>query len=159
MKLYLMRHGKAGLGHTDAVRPLTERGVTDVKAVGEYLRAYLAEKGLQVARVHHSTLLRAKQTAQIMASAIRSEHDLEEYEGLEPWGDIEAFVRCAGDFSEDTLVCGHEPFMGQAARALETGGGEYIHVKTATVMAFQRTENGWVLDWVINPKMLKKEAS
>jgi len=155
MRLYLMRHGKADFGGVDRLRPLSERGALDVDAVAKYLSA----EGVGVARVYHSTLLRAKQTAEIMAAALKPEHAIEERVGIEPWGDVAAFVDWAAGLSEDTLVCGHEPFMGDAAMALRASGGDFISVKTATVMAFERTDDGWTLDWLINPKLIKKEAS
>ena len=155
MYLYLMRHGQADHSSPDEQRELSERGALDVHAVA----TYLAGQDLEVSRVYHSTLVRAKQTADIMSSILHPQHDPEERGGIEPWGDVDAFARLADSLTEDTLVCGHEPFMGEAARALQPGGSDYLHVKTATVMAFKKTEGGWVMDWLINPKLIQKDAS
>jgi len=155
MRLYLMRHGQADHGSPDEKRQLSERGALDVRAVA----SHLAGQNVELSRVYHSTLVRAKQTADIMASILHPQHAPEERDGIEPWGSIDAFVALADTFTEDTLICGHEPFMGEAARALQTDGSDYIHVKTATVMAFDRTAEGWVMDWLINPKTIKKASS
>ncbi|MBL4693606.1 MAG: phosphohistidine phosphatase SixA [Magnetovibrio sp.] len=152
MRLYLMRHGKAGSGNVDELRELTERGVKDVRDVA----AYLADMGLNICHVYHSTLVRARQTAELMASALHPDNMPLERLGVEPWGDVKAFVDLAGDWTEDTLVCGHEPFMGDAARMLQQESG-YISVSTASVMAFERLpgEDAWTLKWFVNPKAIK----
>lgn len=152
MRLYLMRHGQADHGSPDELRALSERGALDVQAVA----TYLAGQNIKLSRVYHSTLVRAAQTADIMASILHPQHAPEQRDGIEPWGNIDEFVSLADSFTQDTLVCGHEPFMGQAVRALQTGESDYIHIKTATVIAFERTAEGWVLKWLINPKMIKK---
>jgi len=153
MWLYLMRHGNADYGAVDEQRELSTRGLQDVTAVARDLK----NKGISVDQIHHSTLVRARQTAEIMASALNPTHTIEERPGIEPWGDIAAFVQRVEGWTKDTLVCGHEPFMGEAALALQMGRGKQINVKTATVMAFERVPDGkgWRMSWMINPKILK----
>jgi len=155
MRLYLMRHGKAGLNPVDEQRPLAERGIADVQMVAQHL----ADTGVSVSRVYHSTLVRAQQTAELMGRALNPVHAPEQRLGIEPWGDVKAFAALANSWDEDTLVCGHEPFMGQAALAFQGDDPIYIQVKTATVMAFERTDAGWNLAWVVNPGRLKGETS
>jgi phosphohistidine phosphatase len=153
MHLYLMRHGKAEAGPVDEQRALSERGVNDVQAVAKFLAA----NDIGIGHITHSTLLRAKQTAEIMAQALKPPGGLKESVGFEPWGDVEMFVELVEDWGDDTMVCGHDPFMSDAAKALQGDKAAPVQFKTATVLAFSRAGDGWVLDWVVNPKTLKME--
>ena len=65
MKLYLVRHGQACEPHVDPERGLTDRGKSDVEKVG----AAVARKGVTVSRTLHSPKKRARETAELLASA------------------------------------------------------------------------------------------
>ncbi|MBL4614082.1 MAG: phosphohistidine phosphatase SixA [Magnetovibrio sp.] len=155
MRLYLVRHGKAELGFDDANRHLSERGRGDVVAVTEHLHS----QQISIDRVVHSTLVRARETAQILAAKLVPGIAVEELDGLEPWGNVSAFVKLAEQWHVDTMVCGHEPFMGEAASHLIAGNGHssVVEVKTATVMALARNPygKGWHMRWMINPRVVR----
>lgn len=155
MRLYLVRHGKAEDGAEDADRRLSPRGESDVQAMA----AHLADQGVAVARVYHSTLSRARQTAQILGKALAPETACEELPGIEPWGDVAMFARLVDSWDQDAMVCGHEPFMGQMASVLMTGNryAEILAVKTGTVMALEKNTfgPGWQLRWMLTPRMVR----
>lgn len=155
MRLYLVRHGKAEFGPEDANRHLSPRGRADVEAVA----SYLAAQEITVSRVVHSTLARARESAEILASKLAPGMVLEELEGIEPWGSIQAFAKLTEKWTEDTVVCGHEPFMGQAVSYLVTGNphAELVEVKTGTVMALARNTHspGWQMRWMIMPRIVR----
>ena len=65
MKLYLVRHGIPEKGAGDDP-PLSERGRTDLQRLG----SFLARSGLKVKRVIHSPLIRARETALILAPLV-----------------------------------------------------------------------------------------
>lgn len=74
MKLYIFRHGEAeDIGKNgvflDEQRRLTEKGKRDAEKVG----AYLKSKSHRVQLLLHSPLLRAVQTAEILASELGCE--------------------------------------------------------------------------------------
>jgi len=152
MRLYLVRHGKAEAGPEDADRHLSDRGRADVEAMARHLGA----QDIPVARVLHSGLARARETAEILAAALAPGAQPEQFAGIEPWGDVRAFVKKANGWDADTMVCGHEPFMGQAASVL-LGGGADVLVKTGTVMAFDRGAfgGGWRLRWMLSPRLVR----
>src|SRR5687767_10823392 len=63
VELYLMRHGEAEAGASDAARRLTAEGAAAVERVA----ARAAAAGVRLDRVYHSGLVRAEQTALILA--------------------------------------------------------------------------------------------
>lgn len=155
MRLYLMRHGKAEFGPEDADRRLSARGREDVNAVA----AYLGGQDIAVSKVVHSTLARARETAEIVSAQIAPGVELEEMEGIEPWGNVKAFASVAETWTDDTLVCGHEPFMGEAASYLLTGNphGGLVEVKTGSIMSLSRGPygDGWQLRWMMGPRLVR----
>lgn len=155
MRLYLVRHGKAEFGPEEADRKLSERGHADVEAMARHL----ATQELRVERVIHSTLTRARQTAEILGAALAPKVQLEEMAGIEPWGDVEDFAQAVEGWDQDALVCGHEPFMGLVASLLLVGDphAEVVAVKTGTVMALERAPLSprWQLRWMLTPRMVR----
>lgn len=155
MRLYLVRHGKAEFGPDDAKRRLSARGRADIEAMADHLKS----QEISVSRIVHSTLVRAHETAQILAAAIAPGVKLEERDGLEPWGDVKAFAKLAQEWGEDTMVCGHEPFMGEAVSHLITGDAHAgaVAVKTGSVMALARNPYGpgWQLRWMLKPRVVR----
>ena len=155
MRLYLVRHGKSDFGPVDETRELSERGRHDIEQVAQHLAA----QEIRPDRIRHSTLTRARQTAEIFADALSPRHGVQELDGVEPWGDVDAFASLAATWDDNTLVCGHEPFMGQAAAVLLTGSksNQVTLVKTGTVMAFERSPYGpaWAMRWMISPRLIR----
>jgi len=155
MRLYLVRHGKAEFGPQDADRRLSPRGRADVEAMAKHLRS----QEISVSRMVHSTLARARETAEILAANIAPGVTPEELEGIEPWGNVKAFGALVDKWGEDTMVCGHEPFMGEAASYLITGqqNANLVTVKTGSVMALSRNPfgDGWQMRWMIKPRLVR----
>ena len=83
MKLYFVRHGESTanllweFSNSGLKHPLTEKGVEQARAVARGLC------GLQVERIYSSPLLRAVQTAQILAESLQA--PLEFTEALREW--------------------------------------------------------------------------
>src|SRR4030095_5733257 len=80
MKLYLVQHGDAMPGETDIARPLSEKGKRDVRRLGDFL----ARNGIPISRITHSGKLRAQQTAEAIASRLRTSVSVEAQDGLNP---------------------------------------------------------------------------
>ena len=155
MRLLLVRHGKAEFGPEDADRHLSPRGRVDIEAMAAHLKA----QEITVARVVHSTLARARETAEILAASLAPGVQLEELQGIEPWGNVKAFAELAEKWGEDTIVCGHEPFMGEAVSYLMTANTHagVAEVKTGTVMALARNPygEGWQMRWMLTPRIVR----
>lgn len=111
MNLYLMRHGIArDVGEqgitTDADRSLTGEGRRKVSLIAQGLLAL----GVGPARFVSSPLLRARQTAEIVARQLGDEPEVEIVPSLAPGGDVEEFLQWLRDESADSvLAVGHMP--------------------------------------------------
>ena len=151
MSIYLVRHGEARPDPDDAVRPLSERGRAEVERVARLVA--LARP--PVAEIRHSGLLRARQTAEILAAALAPAGGVRAHEGFAP-GDEPGIAAAACEAAtEPVMLVGHMPHLGRLASRLLIGeaGREVIRFETATVACLARTERGWVVEWVVGPRL------
>jgi len=110
MELYLVRHAEAAPGDPDELRPLTPNGRKQARSLGQRLRS----TGVRADVVLTSPLLRAQETAQIVAAGAPVEPDprlLEmdygRWEGL-TYGELERHYpaeRAAWVRAPDVLAC------------------------------------------------------
>ena len=108
MKLYLIQHGEAKSEAEDPERSLTARGQKEAMAVSKMAG------GLQIrpSKIYHSGKLRAKQTAEIIANALRiSDSLVQSAQGLNPNDDIHAWTERISKEKEDLMLVGHLPFL------------------------------------------------
>jgi phosphohistidine phosphatase len=116
MRVYLVRHAEAAPGEPDELRPLTAEG----RAQGRSVAERLARAQPPPAAVLHSPLLRARETAELIAGELGL--DAEPEVRLAP-GATAAGVRAAVAGREDAVVVvGHQPDCGRIAA--ELSGGE-----------------------------------
>jgi phosphohistidine phosphatase len=147
--IYLVRHGEALPDANDAARPLSPRGRADVERVAELA----AELGFGPAEIRHSGLVRARQTAEILARRLGPARGVHAVSGLGPEDDPEpAAVECE-QAREPLMLVGHMPYMGRLAGRLLIGnpGRQLIRFGTATVAALVRTDGGVLVECVIRP--------
>jgi len=133
MPLYLMRHGQAArpaAGQSDSARELTTQGRSFLDAQ----RRSLMTLGWPVQHVLHSPLVRARQTAEIIAPAFGT--DPEEESLLQPGLDLSDVQEIVGRYSGDPhlLLVGHQPDIGQLTYRL-TGGSVRITEGVLLVIA------------------------
>jgi phosphohistidine phosphatase len=115
MQLLLVRHAEAAPGDPDALRPLTPSGREQARALGRRL----ADEGIRADAVVTSPLLRARETAALVAAplGVAPEPD----ERLAPGATV-ADVRAAVAGRGETVVAvGHEPDCGRVAAAIAGG--------------------------------------
>lgn len=120
MHLYVMRHGAAedtSLTGKDRDRPLSAKGRADVERAAARLRD---THGGPLPRIVASPYLRARETAEIMASVAGSPGlELDLRSELEPEEDLPlGLVRTLVVGGEDALVVGHHPMVIALLRAL-----------------------------------------
>ena len=154
MKLLLVRHGDAVAGTPDAERPLSDKGRRDVQR----LTAFLARSGVRVARVIHSGRVRARDTALLMAEVLGPGAVVEEaVAGLDPGDATDLLHEAVADWIEDTVVVGHQPFMGHMAARLLTGGDGPAGVgfEAGAAACLERDQgHAWTLRWLVGPTLL-----
>ena len=155
MKLYLVRHGAAAPMEENPSQPLTEKGRQDIQR----LAGFMARSGVNVARVIHSGKKRAEETAVLLADVVGPGKVVEEAEsGLGPNDSTDLLATAAATLIEDTIVVGHQPFMGRMVARLLAGVEDAIGVafEPGTVVCLERSDNGggWHLNWMAGPRLL-----
>jgi phosphohistidine phosphatase len=161
IELYFLRHGDAGSRETwkgsDAQRPLSEQGVARI----EQAAAALALLGLPVDVILTSPLLRARQTAQIVARRLDLLGSLREDDRLAPGFGPEDLGRILREHRgrRGILLVGHEPdFSGVISACI--GGGK-LECKKGGVARVDIRDPGsieGVLVWLIPPRVLAADA-
>lgn len=115
MRLFVIRHADAAPGTPDELRQLSPEGREQARALGERLAA----AGVRPDAILTSPLLRARQTADALATAL--DCATEPTETLAP-GATAAGVRAeAAGRGETVFVIGHQPDCGRIAAELGDG--------------------------------------
>ena len=157
MRLYLVQHGEALPKEVDPERPLGERGRADVARIAGFLK----RAGIRVARVAHSGKTRAEQTAELLAAAVAPGRVAESRSGIDPLDPIEPVAEEVENWSEDTMLVGHLPFMGRLASELlsQCDPPEAVAFRPGSVVCLEREADGtWKLAWMIRPELLVSAA-
>ncbi len=154
MRLFLVQHGDAVAKEVDPGRPLSQAGRRDVTR----LAAFLAERDVGATRVLHSGKTRARETAEILAEALAPGAAVEAAGGLDPNDATEALARRVSEWTDDTLVVGHLPFMDRLVARL-VSGNEAVSVaafRPGGLVCLERAEaGGWSIAWMIRPELLR----
>jgi phosphohistidine phosphatase len=117
MKLYLVRHGTAtDIAASDAERELTREGREEARIVG----AALAELGVKPSRVWSSPLVRARQTAEIVAQVTKFRGEVELLDELTNGTSTTTLFKVLQSYSspEEILLVGHMPSLSEHLAAL-----------------------------------------
>jgi phosphohistidine phosphatase len=154
MKLYLVQHGESKQETEDPVRPLTGAGRKSVEQVGRHLaRTALFSGGLAVC---HSGKLRAKQTAEILASLLGVSGPPLEVGGLAPNDPPEAALELVQRSNGDLMLVGHLPHLSRLASLLLVGTAEQtvVRFRMGGVVCLGRDDAGaWALEWMLVPEL------
>lgn len=151
MKVYLVRHGDALDAAENPDRPLSDAGRADI----ERLTAYLKTQALRVEATMHSTKLRARETAEMLHSALKG--SLEEHAGIGPNDDpvtVAADLRTGPE--EDLCFVSHLPFVSQLASELLAGNQSVaFNFETGGILCLERESTGrWWVNWFLSPAVL-----
>lgn len=152
MKLYLMQHGDAVAEEINPDRPLSDAGRQDV----ERLAALLRQAPFRPELILHSGKTRARQSAELLAQGTRPGVCVEAAAGLKPNDPVQPLADQANRWTEDTLLVGHQPFMGRLVALLLGGEGRAMAaLQPGSLVCLERQpEGGWLLDWMIRPDLL-----
>ena len=169
MKIYILRHGEAA-EHGDPrfkenERPLTPKGLQRTKQLAHALR----EMEISFGAILSSPLLRAKQTAEIVARGLDKKTELTD--ALTPSGSMEKLVgqiNMIRPVPESVLLVGHEPYLSGFTSLLCVGGpdlplklkkGALVRLEVENLMCGKCA----ILEWVVQPRLIglkpaKREA-
>lgn len=154
MRLYLMQHGKAIAGETDARKVLSDEGRAEVKRVAEFLARTAPDKR---GKVLHSGKTRARQTAQILADADPN-LDVSEAPDMAPMDDPAIWAARAAELGEAVALVGHMPHLSRLASLLLTGEAEpaVVSFTNGGMVCLERSpEGGWAVRWSVVPWLLE----
>ena len=146
MRLYLVQHGKSLSEEEDPRRPLSPEGREETR----HLASWLQKVGIRVPEIWHSTKLRARETAEILAEALGAK--TVEKEGLAPLDDPRPVAEALKNRDEDLLIAGHLPFLSRLTSLLLTGDPEkeVVKFRFSGCLALVREES-WRVDWFLKP--------
>ncbi len=163
MKLYLLRHGLAVDRGTpefenDELRPLTPAGRRQLRRS----TAAFAALDLRFDLILCSPLTRARQTAKIVAAAMRFKGPVKATNELKPGNNPKALIQALNTMKpcpKSVLLVGHEPDLSRLISLLVTG---HIHAGLAlkkgglAKLKLERLAAGRcaTLAWLLTPKHL-----
>ncbi|APR86515.1 phosphohistidine phosphatase, SixA [Minicystis rosea] len=156
MKILLIRHGHAvdeapGLG--DAGRWLSAKG----RRVTRKVAAWLSKRDKRTPTViWTSPLVRAVQTAEIIAERVEYDGELEAISELTPGRDPGDLVKRLGEHPVDGVlaVVGHEPSLTLLSQAL-VGDVGFTGFKKSGVMGVDWKDGKGTLRFVLDPSTMK----
>lgn len=149
VNFYLVRHGDAVSETLDSQRPLSRLGQEQVEQVA---RAAAARQA-QVSAIFHSGILRAEQTAEIMARHLVPELGVRRITGLAPQDDP-AIAKAELETSQAPLMfVGHLPHMSRLSSLLIHGDLDsgVVEFAPATLVCVVHEDSRWQLAWVLSP--------
>ena len=160
MDLYILRHGKAedtGQGITDAERKLTKKGRDEIAGVVEWMAA----QDIVFDLIATSPLVRAKETAEIVAEGLGMPKKPKIWKVLVPGGDPDDVCREIDDHADAAaiLLVGHEPLLSSLISRIISGDGNAGIVMTKGALAkirnysYQTRPSGELL-WLITAKQM-----
>lgn len=131
MLIYLVRHGEAVPAEADPSRPLSEKGRSEVEATAKQLLA----EGAQVSEIWHSSKLRARQTAEIIARVLNVTNVIEK-KGLKPDDPATPIAELLRQTDKIILIAGHLPFIPKLVQLLKPELGK-VELKTGGVVGVE----------------------
>ena len=156
MQLFLMRHGEAKESAQDPARPLTDAGRAAVEEVTRDARA----RGMRVDHIYHSGVLRAQQTAELLAATLGVVGAVEMRPGLQPDDNPEPVARwLSGQAQTDPegviLLVGHLPFVERLTARLTTGrdrqpGVRFPPAGLVKLVPDEKSRH-FTLEWMLEP--------
>ena len=159
-ELYLIRHGLAedrgDAWPDDTKRPLTGKGISSLRKSARGL----SRLGVSFDVVLTSPLVRAKQTAEVVAAALEARPPIVTIESLSPDGAYQALLEDLAKQSRRARIAlvGHEPGLGELAARL-AGSRRPVEFKKGAVCRIDvdalPPEEPGTLRWFLTPKIMR----
>lgn len=152
MELYLIQHGEAKSKQEDLERPLTAKGIENIKKTARFFKQ---SKGIDL--IWHSGKKRAEQTAEILKETMGTDVHMEICQGLAPNDDISIIKEKIETAEQDSIaLVGHLPHLSRLASELLTGNQEMeiIRFKNAGIVCLLGEIQDWELEWIVTPEII-----
>ncbi len=163
MNLYILRHGIAvdhgAAGYeNDDERPLTGKGERKLWAIAEAMKALEISFDL----ILSSPLVRARQTAEIVADALKCRKRMEITDTLAPQESAKPLIEYLRDQGavDDVVLVGHEPFLSRLIASLISGNSDTsVLLKKGGFckLSTDDLKHGKcaILEWLLTPKQME----
>lgn len=151
MRIYLVQHGEAVSKEENSDRPLSEKGVADVRAVGTFLYQHAF---IMVPKILHSGKLRAIETAELLARCLTTTCDVGS--DLQANDDPGLWSARLATRNGDVMLVGHLPHLQRLASLLLCGDadrGVVTFQNAGVVCLVQDEEKSWCLNWAFTPDL------
>ena len=161
MDLLVLRHGEAGRRSplpSDSKRSLTAEGQQEIVDLSNGLKSL----DVKFNHILTSPLLRAKNTAEIVAKSLKFKGKIEEIDALKPEGNKLEFYSILSKLEQDSviLVVGHEPYLSIMISEAISQSDCRINLKKAGLARIRVLSTipkiKGELRWLLTPKHLKK---
>lgn len=157
MDVYLIQHATAASEEQGPQRLLTEPGRAAAAKVARYLATLRGQLVcVAIPEIWHSGKLRAQQTAEVFAQALRPTPSLVVRAGMNPNDDprpLSEELDAARDRPGSLMLVGHLPHLGRLVGMLLAGDARRTPVQfvNAGVVRIVPTEGGWSVAWYLTP--------
>jgi phosphohistidine phosphatase len=158
--LFLVRHAHAidGNGMRDDDRPLSRDGRRQALDVG----GALARQKVRLARIVTSSLVRAVETAELVAVTLGFDGGLEVHDAMRPEGSWKQLVREVletHDGGASLALVGHEPTIGHYLSKLLHQKGLSMSKGAVVRLDWHDVETPATVVWTLSPKRLDPSPS
>ena len=150
MDFYLVRHGAAVSETFDPQRPLTHVGREEVERVARLA----ASRKITVSAIFHSGILRARQTAEILAEHFAPGVAVHQLSGLLPQDDP-SIAKAELELADSSvMLVGHLPHMNRLAALLVNRDvdRQVVEFSPATIVCCSRDASHWKIAWILAPQ-------
>jgi len=154
MRLYLVQHGESKSKEDDPKRPLTEKGVFDVKKVSTFIKSFA---DVHVDNILHSEKLRAIQTAKLFAEKLNPDMGINRAKELGPLSSPWSWVERLAKINKDIMIIGHLPHLQRLSDLLlsQEADKRIIEFKMGGVICLMKNESGlWSICWMVIPQII-----
>lgn len=140
----------------DASRPLSAKGRADIEKMAWHLHAC----GVKPDHIMHSPLLRAVQTAEILAKILGVTHVTQSDQGLDGLDPVDPIVDATAHWHDDTMLVGHLPFLSKLISALVVDNEHHALVNFApgSVACLDQYQRQFVVNWLLRPDVVCDRA-
>ena len=152
MYIFLIQHGDAIPSNIDPERPLSEKGVSQVKRMSEFLKKLPSYPDL----ILHSKKKRAIETAETVSFTLGGVK-MEGREYLNPNDKTDNIIEELTKADKNIMIVGHMPLLKELALRLLCPDREktIFEIKNASPLIIERTEDGFLLDTYIKNENIK----
>ena len=151
--LYLIRHADAVDMADDAARPLSKKGRHQVADLAHLLDRTHA---FQPMEIWHSPLVRARETAELLAHELKIKASFSEHRELVPEGDPAVVVRKLEKVGGAIALVGHEPHLSSLASLLVTGAADPVVfvMRKCAIVCLECAGRHCAVRWHLSPDVV-----